>query len=364
MSSPMNFNTQELVLRDRVITALNSSLSFAQVLEATREPLLEFAQADSAALCLMRVTPSLDFQWLVPGPPIPLLDEYAGVSDHDFVRGPIFARPNVVIRDQEMLSREEYEHSLLYQRSLELGMGLEHVMAVLLPIRPDFLGAFALYRTRRRAFPSRCATVVSSLTRHLVNSMRNCSDVQALTAGARLLEELYSHPDTGFLIVEPPSRVVLRSRRAASLLEKWFTPSDFDSSGLPEILRTQLNALVRMDADSRLEKNVWVSLHIDAYRVVRFVELPAPEGPRQWALVMNEIPISIPLPVEMRRRLTSREADVARHLLRNQSNEQIADDLARSCQTVKTHVRNIFKKLGVDDRADFLYQAAHLNKPV
>ena len=213
----MNFNTHELVLRDRTISALNSSLSFPQVLEATREPLLELAQADSAALCLMRVTPSLDFQWVVPGPRIPLLDEYAVVSDHDFVRGPIFARPNVVLRDQEMLSREEYEHSPLYQRSRELGMALERVMAVLLPIRPDFLAAFALYRTCRRAFPSRSATILSSLTAHLVNSVRNCSDVQALTTGACLLEELYNHPDSGFLIVEPPSRVVLRLRRAAGL---------------------------------------------------------------------------------------------------------------------------------------------------
>jgi len=364
MSRPMNFNTHELMLRDRVISALNSSLSFPQVLEATREPLLELAQADSAALCLMRVTPSLDFQWVVPGPRIPLLDKYAGVSDHDFVRGPIFARPNVVLRDQEMLSREEYEHSPLYQLSRELGMGLEHVMAVLLPIRPDFLGAFALYRTRRRSFPSRSATVLSSLTAHLVNSVRNCSDVQALSTGACLLEELYSRPDSGFLIVEPPSRVVLRSRRATGLLEKWFAPSDFDSSGLPECFRTQLNALVHMCADSRLGKNVWVSLHIDAYRVVRFVELPAPEGPRQWALVMNELPMSIPLPVEMRRKLTPREADIARLLLRNQSNARIANELSLSCLTVKTHVRNLFNKLGVDDRADFLYQAAHLNKPV
>lgn len=364
MFSPMDFNTRELVLRDQVICALNSSLSFPQVLEATRAPLLELVEADSAALCLMRVMPTLEFQWHVPGHRIPLLDEYAGVSDHDFVRGPIFARPNVVIRDEEMLSREEYEHSLLYQRSRELGMGLDRVMAVLLPIGPDYFGAFAVYRTSDRAFPSRSATALTSLNAHLVNSVRNCSAAQALTTGTRLLDELYSHPDTGYLIVEPPSRVVLRSKRAARLLEKWFAPSDFDASGLPEVLRTRLNALVHMDADARLGKNVWVTLRFDAYRVVRFIELPAPEGPRQWALVMNELPMSIPLPVDMRRKLTPREVDVARHILRNQTNEQIAEELSLSCETVKTHVRNIFKKLGVDDRADFLYQASHLSKPV
>ncbi|RKH11598.1 LuxR family transcriptional regulator [Corallococcus sp. CA053C] len=362
----MNLNTHEHMLRDRVITALNSSLSFSEVLEAARAPLLELAPSDTMALCLMRTTPVLDFQWLVPGPPIPLLDgdEYASVSDHDFVRAPIFARPNEVLVDEEMLPRGEYEHSLLYQRSRELGLGLEHVMAVLLPIRPDFLGALALYRTRRRAFPSRCATVLSSLTQHLVNAVRNCSDVQALSTGAHLLEELYGRPDTAYLVVEPPSREVMRSPHAAVLLERWFAPSDFHASGLPLPLKERLDALVRMDADKRLEKNVWTSLQEDGYRTVRFVELPAREGPRRWALLMNEIPMSIPLPVDMRRKLTPREAEIAKYLLRKWSSEQIASELGIAVLTVDTHVRNIRNKLGVDSRADLLYQAARLNKPV
>ncbi|RKH15951.1 LuxR family transcriptional regulator [Corallococcus sp. CA047B] len=364
MSGSMNLTTHELMLRDRVISALNSSLSFPQVLEATRAPLLELAPSDSVALCLMRTTPVLDFKWLVPGHPIPLLEHYSSVSDHDFVRAPIFARPNEVILDEEMLPRREYEHSLLYQRSRELGLGLEHVMAVLLPIRPDFLGALALYRTQRRSYSPQCAAVLSSLTPHLVNAVRNCSDVQALNTGALLLEELHDHTDTAYLIVEPSSRVVTRSKHAGVLLERWFAPSDFHSSGLPLRLKERLDALMGMDADSRLEKNVWVSLQADGYRTVRFIELPASDGPRKWALLMNEIPMSIPLPVDMRSKLTLREAETAKYLLRNWTHEQIAGELGIKVHTVDTHVRNIRDKLGIDNRAELLYQAARLNKPV
>ncbi|MCY1031389.1 helix-turn-helix transcriptional regulator [Corallococcus sp. BB11-1] len=360
----MNLNTHELMLRDRVISALNSSLSFPQVLEAARAPLLELAPSDSVALCLMRTTPVLDFKWLVPGHPIPLLEHYASVSDHDFVRAPIFARPNEVILDEEMLPRREYEHSLLYQRSRELGLGLEHVMAVLLPIRPDFLGALALYRTRRRSFSSRCAAILSSLNPHLVNAVRNCSDVQSLATGAQLLEELYGRPDTAVLVVEPPSRVVMCSKHAGFLLERWFTPSDLHSSGLPLPLKERLDALILLGADSRLEKNVWYSHQPDGYRTVRFIELPAREGPRQWALLMNELPMSIPLPVDMRRKLTSSEANVAKYLLRSWSSEQIASELGIKVFTVDTHVRNIREKLGIDSRMDLLYLAARFNKPV
>ncbi|RKG69475.1 LuxR family transcriptional regulator [Corallococcus exercitus] len=363
MFNPMDFNSQELVLRDSVIEALHSSQSLPQALEATRASLLEFVQADAVALCLMHVEP-FDYQWLVPGPRVPILDVYAELAPHDFLRAPILARPNVPVRDTQLLTRDEYERTLIYQRSRELDPRLEHIMAVLLPIRPGFVGALAFYRNLRRPFSSQSATALSSLNKHLMNTVRNCSDVQSVTTGARLLEELYRRPDTAFLVVEPPHQEVLRSPRAAVLLERWFTPSDLHSSGLPLPLKERLDALVGMTPDERLDKNLWVSLHADGYRTVRFIELSAPEGAPKWALLMHEIPMSIPLPEQMKRKLTPRQVTMAACLLRNWTNEQIADEFGLSLLTVKTHVRDLLGRLGIDSRADLLYQAAHLNKPV
>ncbi|WP_171448347.1 helix-turn-helix transcriptional regulator [Corallococcus carmarthensis] len=363
MFSPMDFTTQELVLRDSVIASLNSSQSLHQVLETTRAPLLEFVQADAVALCLMHVEP-FDFQWLVPGPRVPILDGYAELAQHDFLRAPILARPNVPIRDTQLLSRDEYERTLIYQRSRELDPCLEHIMAVLLPIRPGFVGALAFYRNLRRPFTSQSATALSSLNTHLMNTVRNCGDIQTTATGAHLLEQLYRRPDTAFVVVEPPHREVLRSPHAAFLLERWFAPSDIHASGLPLPLKERLDALVAMTPDARLDKTLWVSLHADGYRLVRFIELPALEGPRKWALLLHEIPISIPLPEEMKRKLTSRQVTIAMCLLRNWTNEQIAGELGLSLHTVKTHVRDLFDRLGIDGRADLLYQAARLNKPV
>jgi len=364
MFNPMDFNSRELMVRERVTVALGSATSVPKVLEATRSPLLEFVQADAMALCLMRVAPSLDFRWHVPGTPIPILQEYAGLIDHDFLRAPILAQPEVPICDTQLLSRGEYERTLIYQRSMELGTPLEHIMAVLVPIRDGLVGALAFYRHERSPFPSPSITALSSLTRHLANTLGNCQDFQSMAAGAQLLQELYPRKDSAFLLWEPPTREVFRSPHATCLLERWFTPSEIDASGLPHVLKTQLDALVRMDADSRLGKNLWVRNHPDGYRTCRFIELPAGDGPRQWALLLTELPHSIPLPLHMQRGLTPRELDIARGVLRNWSNGQIADDLEISDQTVKAHVRNLFGKLGVDDRADFIYQAALLNKPV
>ncbi|MBZ4401447.1 LuxR C-terminal-related transcriptional regulator [Myxococcus faecalis] len=360
----MHFTSKELELRERIITALHSSLSLPLVLEATRAPLLELTPADHMGLCVMTPGPPLDFQWLVPGHRLTLLDEYPRWADSDFVRAPIFAQPNVVLRDTQMLPRRALEASALYRRSQELDLRLEHVMAVLLPAKETLLGAFTLYRDRRVEFSEHEAALLTSLTPHLTNAIRNCRDMQAARSGARLLEELYNRPDAGFLVVLPPSRELLRSERARVLLDTWFAPSDLHASGIPGMLLERLQALTRMSPDERLKHNPLVSLRGETYLVVRFIELPQPEGPAQWALSMNEVPMSIPLPQNMRLQLTNRQVDIAQGILRNWSNEQIAEHLGLSEDTVKTHVRDIFGRLKVDNRADFLYQASHLNRPL
>ena len=50
--------------------------------------------------------------------------------------------------------------------------------------------------------------------------------------------------------------------------------------------------------------------------------------------------------------LTRRELDVLRHLVRGESNSRIAEALYVSPGTVKTHVKNLLRKLGVANRAE------------
>jgi len=48
--------------------------------------------------------------------------------------------------------------------------------------------------------------------------------------------------------------------------------------------------------------------------------------------------------------LTRREAQVLAHLVEGHTNQRIADELAVSYETVKEHVQNVLKKIGVNDR--------------
>lgn len=48
--------------------------------------------------------------------------------------------------------------------------------------------------------------------------------------------------------------------------------------------------------------------------------------------------------------LTRREAQVLAHMVEGHTNQRIADELAVSYETVKEHVQNVLKKIGVNDR--------------
>jgi putative nucleotidyltransferase with HDIG domain len=83
-------------------------------------------------------------------------------------------------------------------------------------------------------------------------------------------------------------------------------------------------------------------------------------GPRQLRTVMFNLPNQ---GTAMRRRaveacpLSEREMDVLRHLTEGKVYKQIAHELQLSTSTVRTHLHNVYRKLGVVDRAQAVLTA-------
>jgi LuxR family maltose regulon positive regulatory protein len=67
-----------------------------------------------------------------------------------------------------------------------------------------------------------------------------------------------------------------------------------------------------------------------------------------------------PLPAALAEPLTDREQHVLRYLASALSNAEIAAELYLSVNTVKTHQRRIYRKLGADGRRDAVRRAKEL----
>jgi LuxR family maltose regulon positive regulatory protein len=70
--------------------------------------------------------------------------------------------------------------------------------------------------------------------------------------------------------------------------------------------------------------------------------------------------LNSPLPAALAEPLTDREQHVLRYLASNLSNAEIASELYLSVNTVKTHQRMIYRKLGADGRRDAVRRAKQL----
>ena len=58
--------------------------------------------------------------------------------------------------------------------------------------------------------------------------------------------------------------------------------------------------------------------------------------------------------------LTRREQQVLQRIARGQNNQQLADALSVSTSTIKTHINNLFRKLGANERQQAIQIARSL----
>ncbi|WP_309894156.1 helix-turn-helix transcriptional regulator [Archangium sp.] len=360
----MNLDSREWALASELMEAFTSSLELAKLLSRTEGRLCQLLPADSVALCVSKPGRSPDYDWMVTEMLAGLFADYPELAADDFVRGAVVRHPNVVLRDTEMLPRKMLERSQLYRHCRELGMPLEHVMSVLLDMNHGWHGGLTLYRERPRPFSERDRALCQWLTPFLARTVRNCRMFGHVEARGDLLKALSKQQGLECLVVAPPSTEVMRTSRATELLEKWFTPSERSPSGLPQELAEHLAWLVRETGELGLGADTWERTRKNLRLRVTFVQLPEQDGQRLWALVLQEVWHAIPLPAQWRLLLTERQADTVECLLRNWDNALIAEHLGLTEGTVKVHLREVFRKLGVESRLDLIFQAAMGLKPL
>ena len=224
MRSSIHLTAREQRLTWELLEILHSSLDLHEVLRGAYGALCQLVPADHGALCVSLPGHPTAYDWAVADLPPELFAGYADLAPNDFVRTAVIARPNVVLRDSEMLPRGAIERSVMYRRSRELGMRLEQAMAVLLAVEPGWHGGITLYRDRRRPFSDRERALLQHLAPSIAAAARSCRRFGDSVRRGNALEAALRRAGMEVLVVAPAASVLARSAGAEALLQRWFAP--------------------------------------------------------------------------------------------------------------------------------------------
>jgi DNA-binding CsgD family transcriptional regulator/GAF domain-containing protein len=331
-------------------SALTASLDLRAVLKEAYGLLLPLVGADYGALATSPSEDAGEYQWIDQNLPPAFLRSYAEMAPHDFVLRAVQTKIGRVLRDSEMIDRTALERNLMYHRAREVGVRLEHVMAVMLHVGDGWQSGLSLYRDRRRPFTEREQRLLQELTTDLANTVRNCLLYAKEKRRGRLFETLLDSNETAVVVVRSPAQEIDRTSSATALLDAWFEPIERGSGRLPQVLLDQLAEAQAARVQGNGRPWSWRRDGGTAFLRVEFVPLPEPVGAPVWALKLHEVSRDLPLPAAWGDALTKREREVFSKMILGWDNRLIAGALNCAPNTVKKHVERIFAALAVEDR--------------
>jgi DNA-binding CsgD family transcriptional regulator len=355
MESSQELDAREQELTFELMDALTSSQDLSEVLTRVYGVLSRLLAADYAAICISKPGRLADYEWLVAAMPPEYFERYHELAAEDFVRQAVMRQPHLALRDT---SHEEVEQSLAGHGTRELGMPLDHMMAVLLDVGRDWHGGFMLYRDRRQPFSDQERALMQRITPVLTRIVRHCRQMGEEKERGKILEHLIRLQGVETITVSLPAAERMRTPGATKLLEAWFTPEERGPRDLPAALLERLELLASGRKHGGIEPgNTWLREGLEKSLRVTFVPIPEQGNGRLWAMLFQEVANWATVPHAWRDLLTQREQQVAECVLRGWDNQLIKEHLKCSLGTVKKHLQRVFDKLGVDSRAALIHKA-------
>lgn len=338
--------------------ALGASLDLHEVLSESYRLLLPLVGADYGALAVTRAERRDEYEWIVQNLPPAFLGSYRDMAPHDFVHRAVMSKPNLVVRDAQMIDRRALERNMMYGRAREVGAPIEQVMAVMLHVEGGWRSGLSLYRDRRRPFTRHEQCLLQQLTPAIGNAVRNCRRYGSVSRWAALVETLLGADDEAVVLVQPPSTEVERTSMATALLDAWFSPVERSAGSLPRILLDQLEQARVAHARGKVGSWFWKRVRDGEDLAVEIFPVPQPGGVPPWALRLRTRSHVLPVPASFRALLSPREVEVVSGVLQGWDNPLIAEHVGCEPATVKKHLQSIFTKLGVESRSRLMALAA------
>lgn len=240
----------------------------------------------------------------------------------------------------------------LYQR-----LGVEHQMAFTLPDPRPHITALAVNRADADDDFDECdRTMLNLLRPHLAQAHRRAREQALLSEILHTSHRGLRAAGAALLVLDGPTPVEL-TPGALTLLHAYFGPPP-PHGGLPAAVARWVAAQAASPVPGQLvPPSRPASAERDGRRLLlRY--LPGAEGPA--ALLLQERTV-VPSVAELEKLgLTRREAEVLRLLVGGAGNADIAVRLGVAAGTVKKHLDNVYRKLGVFGRGEAVWAALDL----
>jgi DNA-binding CsgD family transcriptional regulator len=336
---------KELEVVFELLEVLQSSLDMNQTLRGAYPLLCRLVAVDHGAMCISRTEDSSQYDWTVAEMPESFFRDYAQVAQFDFVRLAVAQKPNIVLCDPDMLApqeRAQVDRHPMVQYSRSNHMRIEQIMAVMFSTDPSWNGGLTLYRDNRHAFTDHERSILQFLTPFFASAMGNCKRYGDLLRWSTVMETSFTIHRTSMLMFSTAMKWVGGSNGVDQALDRCFGKGNRGRDGLPIVLLAELERLPR-GASPATPPLPWIPAKSGAGVVVTYVPVVKEFG-MVWMVLLDEVP------EEWRARLTPTEIDVAVRVAQGWDNALVGLELGISPMTVKTHVYNIFNKLGIGKR--------------
>jgi DNA-binding CsgD family transcriptional regulator len=293
-----------------------------QVLGAVSEALRTLVPYSSAVYLAMNTVGFREEGHLLLGVGVKELEAFTGyyAALHPFTRSGWIHHANGAARITDFVPASRIPDTE-YGRDFMTRGPFSWETGVILQAQGDPVGALCLHRQKPdRDFSDRDLLVVDSLAPHLARVLQHFDLLEQIRSG-----EISS--DSGLLAKEADGKVSLNAVAMRVLSEN----PEFLSSGIPASPAT----LVLRSSGI-------------PYRVRTTLG-----GPGKGRIILFEpLPHSESLPERLSSwDLTDRQREIVLYLIRGASNREIADHLSLTEQTVKDHLKAIYDKVGVRNRA-------------
>jgi DNA-binding CsgD family transcriptional regulator len=243
----------------------------------------------------------------------------------------IASRDSRAYRFSDLPSEAAFRRSMLYLRLYRV-LGIEHQIAFALPSGPELTIGIALCR-RVHDFNDDERDMLNIARPHLIQAYRNAQVLERAQAVTAAVQAGLEDAGTALMVVDADGTITLTTPAARALVEQLTGAMADAGSELPGALRIDGHTkLVRTGAGTSV--------------LVRRVHT------RGLDTIVLEPARPVVVPDRLRALgLTEREAAVLAQLAEGKSTDGVASELEISPRTVHKHTESIYRKLGVDGRA-------------